>query len=79
MSKGTERILNVSETIFSVVRHYGTAIIQGREYHYDADTDSLIRQDVWDKHLAEDKEARKKWEDSEREKWKKIQHPLDGF
>ena len=72
-----ERILNVSETIFGIVRYYGGGTILGTYYHYDADTDSLIRADVWEKMMREDKDARKKWEDSEREKWSKVQKMMD--
>jgi len=79
MSKAPERIMNVSKTQFSLAMYFGAAHINGCNYHYDSETDSLIRHDAWDKMMAEDKDARKKWEDSEREKWAKIQQQLDGF
>ena len=74
-----DRICPVMGTIFSVAMHFGGAIIAGKNYHYDADTDSLIRMDVWEKMMKEDKDARKKWEDSEREKWAKVNKEFEGF
>ena len=37
---------HVSQTQLSIARHYGAATINGRTYIYDADADTLIRDDV---------------------------------
>jgi hypothetical protein len=39
-------VANVSQSIFSVARHYGCCTINGAEYTYFADDDLLVRNDV---------------------------------
>jgi hypothetical protein len=38
---------NVSDTQLSLARHYGGATVNGASYFYCADTDELIRHDVF--------------------------------
>ena len=37
---------NITQTQFSIARHYGGCKISGHEYFYDPTDDSLIRSDV---------------------------------
>jgi len=68
-TKPPERIIGVSQSQFSVARHYGGCTYNGHHYHYDADTDTLIRQDVWQAQLKGDKEAKAEHARQERAKW----------
>lgn len=52
-----ERISNVRSTQFSIARHYGGCKVNGVYYHYDQDSDTLIREDVWKAQLAAKKKA----------------------
>ena len=42
-----EKIYNVSQTQFSIARHYGGIRFNGVFYFYDRANDSLIREDVF--------------------------------
>jgi hypothetical protein len=63
-----ERIYNVSKTQLSIARFYGGCKFQGVEYHYDAESDTLTRMDVWKERIAIDKEAGNKAAKAERDK-----------
>ena len=71
-----ERIYNVSQTQLSVARHYGGCKFNGADYHYDAESDTLTRMDVWKARIASCKEEADRAARAEREKWTKAQ---DGF
>lgn len=51
-----ERIYNVSQTQLSVARHYGGCKFNGADYHYDAESDTLTRMDIWKARCASSKE-----------------------
>lgn len=70
-----ERIYNVSQTQLSVARHYGGCKFNGADYHYDAESDTLTRMDVWKARCASGKEAAK----AEREKWTDAQQSFTAF
>ena len=74
-----ERIYNVSQTQLSVARHYGGCKFNGADYHYDAESDTLTRMDVWKARIASSKEEADKWAKAEREKWTKAQDGFAGF
>jgi len=74
-----ERIYNVSQTQLSVARFYGGCKLQGADYHYDAESDTLTRMDIWKERIASDKEVGKKAAKSEREKWTKAQNSFAAF
>ena len=71
-----ERIYGVSHSQFSVARYYGGCRYSGESYHYDANTDSLIRMDIWRGQIAKADKVAKDYEQKERDKWKAAQ---DGF
>lgn len=71
-----EEIHNVSQSQFSIARHYGGCTYQGAGYHYDAERDVLIRLDVWQRRLKEDREAARQIKRSERAKWMATQEKL---
>ena len=71
-----ERIYHVTGSQFSVARYYGGCRFQGEHYHYDAENDSLVRRDVWDKELKADKEKARRLAKAEKEKWEKLQASL---
>lgn len=50
-----EEIHNVSQSQFSVARHFGGCTYMGQTYIYDAGQDRLIRRDVYLAKLKEDK------------------------
>lgn len=50
-----EVIYHVSHTQLSVARYYGGCKYNGAEYHYDAESDTLTRMDIWRARLAADK------------------------
>ena len=66
-----EEIHNVSQSQFSVARHYGGCTFSGANYTYDADRDVLVRDDILkarraknkSQALAEAREERRKWTD----------------
>lgn len=74
-----ERIYNVSQTQLSVARFYGGCKLQGADYHYDAESDTLTRMDIWQESIASDKAAGKKAAKAEREKWTKAQNSFAAF
>lgn len=74
-----ERIYNVSQTQLSIARHYGGITFNGEGYHYDCDTDTLIRMDIWKAEHAADKKAAAKAAKAEREKWQREQKSFVGF
>lgn len=51
-----ERIYNVSQTQLSIARHYGCIKFNGADYHYDVESDTLTRMDVWKARAASSKE-----------------------
>lgn len=53
-----ERICHVSQTQFSVARHYGGCTLNGRSYIYDPTTDTLVRADVHAQERGEAKRAK---------------------
>jgi DMSO/TMAO reductase YedYZ molybdopterin-dependent catalytic subunit len=71
-----ERIYHVSSGQLSVARHFGGCRLNGKEYHYDTETDQLVRHDVWKKELKEDKDKAKRIAKAEKEKWEKLQASL---
>lgn len=74
-----ERIYNVSQTQLSVARFYGGCKLQGANYHYDAESDTLTRMDIWQERIASDKEEGKRAAKAEREKWEKAQVSFAAF
>jgi outer membrane protein W len=74
-----EHIYNVSQTQLSVSRYYGGIKFNGADYHYDAESDTLTRMDVWKARIASSKEEGDKAAKAEREKWTKAQHGFAGF
>lgn len=74
--KDPERLYHVSASQFSVARHFGGCMFQGKHYYYDAENDALVRHDVWKKELKEDKDKAKRIAKAEKEKWEKLQGSL---
>jgi hypothetical protein len=74
-----ERFYNVSQTQLSIARHYGGIKYNGADYHYDAESDTLTRMDVWKARIASCKEEGDKAARAEREKWTKAQDGFAGF
>lgn len=77
-----EVIYHVSQTQLSVARHFGGCTFNGAEYHYDPETDTLTRMDIWRAKLAGDKELAAKVAKEEREKWaaaEKMQASFVGW
>ncbi len=72
-----ETIPNVSQTQLSIARHFGGIKVNGTEYHYDADSDTLIRLDIWKTRLKDAKQ-RSKLVESERRLWD-SQVSIEGF
>ena len=68
-----ERIYNVSQTLLSVARFYGGCSLNGADYHYDAESGTLTRMDVWKAQCASSKKEGAKAAKAEREKWTKAQ------
>jgi hypothetical protein len=71
-----ERIYGVSQSIFSVSRYYGGCKAYGETYHYDANTDSLVRMDVWRQQIKKSDKIADEYAKKEREKWQASQ---EGF
>jgi len=63
-----ERIYNVRKTQFSIARFYGGCKINGANYHYDTDSDTLTRMDIWKARCASSKEDAAKAAKAERDK-----------
>lgn len=74
-----ERIYNVSQTQLSVARHYGGCKFNGADYHYDAESDTLTRMDIWKARCASSKESAAKAAKDERKKWTDAQHSFTSF
>lgn len=74
-----ERIYNVSQTQFSIARLFGGCKFNGADYHYDAESDTLTRMDVWKALCASSKEEAAKAANAEREKWADAQHSFTAF
>lgn len=71
-----ERIFGVSESQFSVARYYGGCKAFGHSYHYDANTDSLVRLDVWQEQIRKSDKVAKEYAKKERDKWVEAQDQL---
>lgn len=71
-----ERIYGVSQSQFSIARYYGGCKAYGETYHYDANTDSLVRMDIWRQQIKKADKVADDWAKKEREKWLAAQ---DGF
>lgn len=71
-----EEIHHVSQTQFSVARHFGGCTFQGQRYIYDASTDRLIRADVHAARIKAGNAEAKAWADAERQRWTDAQHSL---
>ena len=74
-----ERIYNVSQTQLSVARFYGGCKFHGADYHYDAETDTLTRMDIWQARIASNKEDAAKAAKAERKKWLKAEQSFAAF
>ena len=71
-----EEIHRVSQSQFSVARHYGGCTYMGQPYIYDASQDRLIRRDVYLARLKEDKAEAKALRNAERKRWTEAQKHL---
>jgi hypothetical protein len=74
-----ERFYNVSQTQLSIARHYGGIKFNGADYHYDEESDTLTRMDIWKARIASCKEEGDKAARAERKKWTKAQDGFAGF
>jgi len=74
-----ERIYNVSQTQLSVARFYGGCKFNGADYHYDAESDTLTRMDIWQARIASNKEDAAKASKAERKMWLKAQQSFAAF
>lgn len=74
-----ERIYNVSQTQMSVARFFGGCKLNGVDYHYDAESDTLTRMDIWNALCSTSKEEAAKAKKAEREKWMKAQQSFAAF
>lgn len=68
-----EEIHSVSQSQFSVARHYGGCTFSGAHYTYDADRDVLVRNDVLAARRAKNKAQAKAFAEAERKKWTAMQ------
>ena len=71
-----EEIHHVSQSQFSVARHYGGCSYMGQSYIYDAGQDRLIRRDVYLARLKQGKAQAKALRDAERQRWTTVQRTL---
>lgn len=71
-----EEIRNVSQSHFSVARRYGGCTFQGAGYHYDAETDTLVRFDVWRARSQQGKDDARQIARAERKQWQEKQGSL---
>lgn len=71
-----ECIYGVSQSQFSIARYYGGCKAYGQNYHYDANTDSLVRLDVWQQQIKKADKIADDYAKKERERWRAAQ---DGF
>ena len=75
-NQAPERIFGVSNSQFSVARYYGGCKAFGHSYHYDANTDSLVRLDVWQDQIGKADKLAKEYAKKERDKWMASQDQL---
>lgn len=71
-----EEIHHVSQSQFSVARHFGGCSYMGQSYIYDAGQDRLIRRDVYLARLKQGKAEAKALRDAERQRWMEAQRTL---
>lgn len=71
-----EEIHHVSQSQFSVARHFGGCSYMGQSYIYDAGQDRLIRRDVYLARLKHGKAEAKALRDAERQRWMEAQKHL---
>jgi hypothetical protein len=71
-----DEIHGVSQSQFSVARHFGGCTFQGRIYVYDKDRDVLVREDIHKKRLKEDKSFAAKVAADEKEKWMAVKKQI---
>ena len=71
-----EEIHGVSQSQFSVARHFGGCTYMGQSYIYDAGQDRLIRLDLYLARLKQGKAEAKALRDAERQRWTKAQKRL---
>lgn len=71
-----EEIHGVSQSQFSVARHFGGCSYMGQSYIYDAGQDRLIRRDVYLARLKQGKAEAKALRDAERQRWAGAQRTL---
>lgn len=79
MTTAPERIYHVSQSQFSVARHYGGCTAFGATYHYDEAKDELVRFDVWQSELAKNKQAQQEYSERVRKAYKELQTGFVGF
>ena len=68
MTASPERILGVSQTQFSIARHYGGCKFNGHHYVYIAESDELVRDDIFKR----DKKARTAFAKAEKAKYNRA-------
>lgn len=71
-----DEINHVSQSQFSVARHFGGCSYMGQSYIYDAGQDRLIRRDVYLARLQQGKAEAKALRDAERQRWTAAQNTL---
>ena len=71
-----DEIHHVSQSQFSVSRHFGGCTYMGQSYIYDAGQDRLIRRDVYLARLKQGKAEAKALRDAERQRWMEAQKHL---
>ena len=71
-----DEIHSVSQSQFSVARHFGGCSYMGQSYIYDAGQDRLIRRDVYLARLKQGKAEAKALRDAERQRWMEAQKHL---
>ena len=71
-----DEIHHVSQSQFSVARHFGGCSYMGQSYIYDAGQDRLIRRDLYLARLKQGKAEAKALRDAERQRWTAAQRTL---
>ena len=74
-----EEIHNVSQSQFSVARHYGGCTFSGAHYTYDAERDVLVRDDILKARRAKNKSQALAAAKEERRKWTDVKSVQEGF
>lgn len=74
-----EEIHNVSQSQFSVARHYGGCTFSGAHYTYDAERDVLVRDDILKARRAKNKSQALAEAREERRKWTDVKSVQEGF